>query len=432
MSWQNYVADLGEGVHYIKFRVRDTEYVDVTTPFNEIETASLAFMIDTSAPAVAMSDFDIDNAYGGGTFNKAAAAGTLINNSFLVSGTATDGNALSSIEISTDGTTYTAVSSGAVTNWSHTLTIPRDGSLDGTLTIYVTATDQFSKSTTISLPVTIDTVEPLIAPTQPSGIDLADPPNMNGPVTLRGSVTEVSAVSSFSAIGGIADDVTLTNSGTNLNWILNIDSDDYSNGTYSVETDPGVSNVWRFPIDIAAADAAGNQKAVIYQIDIDPNSDKPTLYLTAPSDASSVGGAFIVQGTVSDDDDIQKVTIQVDLDDDGVYTSSYDLDLSTTTGDSDFEDESVPVDITVTNGSWNILMNQTSEFNKNNLIAAGYAGASGWIRLNVIPYDEDLSRSGSPNLAGDATEIRIFVDSSAPVIEGQGVASARPPPTAQS
>jgi len=426
MNWQNFVAGLGEGVHYVKFRVRDIEYVDASTPFNEIETASIAFTIDTSAPNVSMTDFDIDDAYGVGTYNKAALAGTLINNSFIVSGSVSDGNSIDSVEISTDGTNYTAVDTQVGTTWSHDLAIIRDGSLDGTMTLYITAIDEFLKSTTISLPVTIDTQEPAIAPTQPTGIDLVDPPNVNGPVTLRGSITEVSAISSFSAIGGTADDLTLTNSGTNLNWVLDIDTDLYSNGSYSVETVPGTSNVWRFPIDISASDAAGNQDTVVYQIDIDPDSDKPTLFLTAPSDGSSVGGAFIVQGTVSDDDDIQKVTLQVDLDDDGVYTSSYDLDLSTTTGDSDFEDESVPVDITVLNGSWNILMNQSNEFNKTNMIAAGYAASTGWIRLRVLPYDVDNSRSGSANLAGDATEIRIYVDSSAPVIEGQGVALPTP------
>ena len=426
LNWQNYVADLGEGIHYIKFRLRDTEYVDLSTPFNEVETPSVAFTIDTGAPALSVIDFEIDNAYAAGTVNKTATAGTLINNSFLMSGTAVDGTVLTDVEISTNGIDFVSVDTLNAPDWSHTVAIPRDGSMDGSLTLYISAVDQFSKSTTISLPVNIDTTEPDIIPTQPAGMDLADPPNLNGTVTLRGSVTEASAVTGFSAVGGISDDVLLSNSGTSLNWVLELDSDLYAGPLYATETVPGSSNIWRFPVDVSASDAAGNLGSEVFQVDIDPDSDKPQLYLTAPAASSSVAGAFIVQGTVSDDDDIQKVTIQVDLDDDGFYTSSFDLDGSGSSGDSDFEDESVPIDLSVTNGSWNILMNQSNELSKASLIAAGYAAADGWIRLRVIPYDVDNTRSGSPNLAGEATEVRIYIDSTAPLIEGQGEALPRP------
>jgi hypothetical protein len=426
LNWQNYVADLGEGVHYIRFRVRDTEYVDAMTPFNEVLSSTVAFTIDSGAPVVNLVDFEIENAYGAGTINKAAAAGTLINNSFLVSGTADDGTVLSSVEISTDGSTYLPVDTLSAPDWSHTIAIPRDGTMDGSLTLYVTAVDQFAKSTTVSLPVNIDTTEPEIIPTQPAGMDQSDPPNVNGTVNLRGSVTEANAITGFTAVGGLSDDVALTNSGTNLNWVIELDSDQYADPLYAVETEPGSSNLWRFPIDVSASDAAGNLGAEVFQIDIDPDSDKPLLFMTSPSDSSSVAGAFIVQGTVSDDDGIQKVTIQIDLDDDGLYTSSYDLDGSSTTGDADFENESVPVDISVTNGSWNILMNQSNELSKANLITAGYPGADGWIRIKVVPYDVDNTRSGSPNLAGEATEVRIYIDSTAPVIEGQGQALPDP------
>ncbi|MDC7234101.1 MAG: Ig-like domain-containing protein [Spirochaetales bacterium] len=422
LNWQSFVADLGEGLHYAKFRIRDTEYVDAGTPFNEVETASFAFTIDTSAPAVNMTDFDIDHAYlAATTINKPAVAGTLINNSFLVTGTVTDGNNISSVQISTDGTNFEDVDTLTAPAWSHSIPITRNGlgAQDGTLTIYVSATDEFLKTTNISLPVTIDTLEPEILATQPAGMNQADPPDVNGPTTLRGTITEVSAITSFDAIAGINDDIILTNSGTPLNWVLDVDTDLYANSSYATEYIPVSTSIWRLPIDISAEDAAGNMGAELFHIDIDPDSDKPRLNLATPSDGSSVAGAFIVQGTVSDDDDIQKVTIQVDLNNDGSYDASYDLDGSGTTGDSNFENESVPLDLTVSNGTWSILMNQSNEFTKSNLIARGYAAADGWIGLRIIPYDVDNSRSGSPNLAGDPTDLTLYIDSTAPIIEGQ-------------
>ncbi len=424
-NWQSYVADLGEGVHYAKFRIKDTNYTDsASTPFNYIVTPTVAFTIDTGAPSVAITDFDID---GGG--NKAAAAGLLINNSFTINGTATDGNTISSIQIKTDNAlfdTYIDVDTPG-TSWSHVISFfPLDGSQDGSMTIYVTATDQFAKSTTISLPINIDTLAPVISATQPSGMTSADPPNVNGSVTLRGTITEVSGISSFSAIGGVSDDVVFTNSGSDLNWVLDVDSDLYASAAYSV--DQG-SNIWRFPIDLTAEDSAGNIGANTFQIDIDPDSDKPILYLSTPSDDSSVAGAFIVQGTATDDDDIQTLTMQVDINYDGDYNDTYDLDGDSTAGNSDFEDEATPVDITVSNGTWSILMNQDSEFSLSNLTAIGVpaggdtdigtSGADGWIRLLMTPYDVN-------GLAGNPVEIRVYIDSTAPIIEGQGQALPDP------
>ena len=431
MNWQNYVANLGEGEHLIQFRAEDTEFTNSTdTPYNESFSPEIPFTIDISAPTAAITDFDADNPYAGGTVNIPAAAGALIYNSFDVSGTVSDGNTISLVEISTDGTNYDEADSWDQSSWSHRIVVDRAGhSDDGTMTIYVTATDQFSKTTTISLPVVIDTTEPVIVPTQPTGIDLADPPDLNGPVTLRGSVTEVSAITSFEAIGGdsdgdgtpeAAEDIALVNSGTSLNWILAFDSDAYIGDTYSEETGAG-TDIWRFPINMTIFDAAGNRTIDLYNIDIAPKTDLPKLFMTTPSNNSSVAGAFYVQGTASDDDDIQHVTIQVDLDHDGHYDDAYDLDGSTVIGDSDFEDESVPVVITVTNGSWTKLLNDTNEFSKATLLTAGVASPDGWIGLRLVPYDVDNARTVNPvNMAGDETLVNVYIDSTAPVIEGDG------------
>ena len=445
-NWQSYVADLGEGVHYAKFLIQDNNFTDSTnTPFNQTETAVVAFTVDTAAPTVSLDSFDIDNPYvTDGIITRAASTGMLIHNSFTVNGIVTDGNTVTSIiitfpnpanpdaDLSEEIITVDNPWDDIVANgnaWSYSIAFDRDGSYDGTMPITITATDQFDKSTTASLSVIIDTLEPVITPTQPSGITETDPPDVNGIVTLRGTITEVNGIASFSAIGGISNDVPLTNSGSDLSWILSFDSDSYASSFYGTEktvtrTDTlGIdydATLYNFPIDFEVFDNADNRTYETFSIDIDPDSDKPLLYLTSPGDESSVAGAFMVYGTATDDDDISTIELQVDFNDDGIYTDTdLDLDSSGTAGDAEFENEATPVSVAVTNGSWAQQMNQSNELALATLQGAGITDADGWIRILATPVDT----SGT---YGNSTEIRVYVDSTAPVISGQGVTNPTP------
>ena len=431
-NWQDTVSGLGEGVHYAKIRVRDTEFVSSgTTPFNEIESARVDFVIDTAAPAAAFSQLDITDPISGLKVVGSSLPGTLINGDFVVKGSAGDNNGIKATDgvmVSTDGSFFSAATYAAGA-WSYAIPVANDGSDDGNMTIYVTATDIFEKSTSISLPVVIDTGDPVIAPTQPTGIDLADPPNVNGNVTVRGTVTDASAINSFAATGGLLN-TALTNTGTNLNWILDFDSYAYDDVTQAIDTgdtnENGVvdggetwTNVWRMPIDITVYDAAGNRGLATYKVDVDPDSDKPIVFVNSPANNSSVAGAFVIQGSATDDDAVQKVTLQVDLDDDGVYQNTgYDLNGNSSALD-DYENQSTAVDVTVSNGSWNVQLNQNGEFDKANMLARGVAGANGYIRLRAVPYD-----SGSK--VGDAVEVRVYIDATAPIIKGEATGD---PPT---
>ena len=91
-------------------------------------------------------------------------------------------------------------------------------------------------------------------------------------------------------------------------------------------------------------------------------------------------------------------------------------------GWGDFEDETAVKTITVTNGAWSILMNQSSELNKSNLVARGLATANGYIRFQVTPVDIN-------NLAGAPQTERIYIDSSAPATTRSTASSTLSAPT---
>jgi len=424
INWDSIVSGLGEGIHYIKVRVRDTEFVDTaSTPYNEFESGVVAFTIDTSVPNVSFSTIQVVNKYTDdsvpGTTVKSSSGleGTVINNDFNLSGTVSDGNEITSIIVNVDGTNYSATVDSAAGTWNRDIAVL--GQLDnGNMTIYVTAEDNFGKTSTISLPVVIDTNEPVINPIEPVGIDSADSPNVNGMVNVRGSVTDSSSISDFIATIGTEGTTEINNTGTNYNWLFELNTYDYASTIYGPD-EGTTTSVYRVPIDITLYDAGGNRTVTQYHLDIEPDSDNPTVNITSPAGGSSLAGSFLAQGTATDDDAIDRVTLQIDLNNDGDYNDSFDIDGSNTIGDSNFEEESVPVDLTVTNGSWNIELNTNGELNKESLETAGVNNPDGYLTIQAIPYDSDSTRptsDGGLNIAGEPATVQIYIDSTNPAI----------------
>lgn len=166
MSWSNYVGNLTEGVHYIKFRVEDTLYTGPADVFNENYSADIAFTVDLSKPTVDFTEIEIDDPYTGNTTLKTTGLeGIYINDSFDVRVNAGDTNGISTVVFSTNSSTVAMGSTSDLGsgNWECSFLIDRDGSDEGSMTIFVEVTDTVGKVTTNSLDIFIDTTEPTAA-----------------------------------------------------------------------------------------------------------------------------------------------------------------------------------------------------------------------------------------------------------------------------
>jgi hypothetical protein len=423
ISLEHVLSTLADGDYKLQFRARDVNFTSTAaTPNNETVTAVIPFSIDTTPPTVTLNKITVTDPYGGADRNITSNFnGSYVNNDLTLTLQASDASGVAAVEVNA-GTSWTAATL-ASGNYTFNLHIPRDQSFDGAKNIQYRATDNHGKVTSAIVTLIVDTLEPVIGFTSPTSmhktdsptvVDSVDAPNVNGIVTVLGTVSDSSALASVTITGG-KNAQPLTNLGNNLGWKVSFDSNLYANSTASF--DQG-SNIWRFPITITATDMAGNrtQTQTTGWIDIDPNSDNPIITVASPSDGGSVSGSFLINGTVTDDDGAKEVRLQIDLNDDGVFGANGGfpgyLDLN---GDGnhtgDFEDETVVKTIPVTNGAWSILMNQASELNKSNLVARGLSSATGFIRFKATPVDIN-------NLAGTPQTERIYIDSSAPVISG--------------
>jgi len=406
----------------VRVRAYDAgEYDGATEYFPPVRGVSAARSIykDDGAPTLTLDSITVDNPYGGaanvisGSFN-----GSYVNDDLTLAFTATDTSGIASVEISLDnGVNWITDATGPYTL---PITVNRvTHAYDGTRTILYRATDLRSKITSGSITLIVDTVEPVISFSTPAGMQLADPPNVNGAVTVFGSVSDSSSVSSLTLRGGSSSQVSFTNTGNTIAWkIENIPSSTYANATYSAAQ---ALNVWRFMITAAATDAAGNISGnglgTPGYLDIDPDGDRPIITVVSPEDEDSVAGVFLVNGTVADDDGAQSVRLQIDLNDDGIYgpvDGGFDGDLDLNNDDDvldDFETETRYRTISVTNGAWSLLLNSSGELNKSNLIARGLAAASGTIQLRVVPVDIN-------GTTGIEQTLSVYIDAEAPVIRG--------------
>ncbi len=164
-SWSHTLGDtgtsVGDGKYQIRLRAADTNdagaydgsYDWTVSPLQQIT-------VDTTFPTGSIDTLEVTSPYGAGVDPRAAASGMLVYNSFDLIGTATDGNGVTSVSFSTDGTNFVPVDTFSEPNWDHTVAITRDGSSDGALTLYIRIQDTVGKITDKTLNITIDTVEP--------------------------------------------------------------------------------------------------------------------------------------------------------------------------------------------------------------------------------------------------------------------------------
>jgi len=165
MTWANFVGDLDEGVHYIRFRIQDTEYSGAADIFNENYSEVIPFTIDYSNPTLIFKAVEVDNAYSGGTVLKESGfTGMHLNNSFDLRVEADDANHIREVNFYTNSDTVITEGPFDLGSkiWESRFLIDRDGSDDGTMTITVEAIDSVGKITTRTLELVVDTVEPAV------------------------------------------------------------------------------------------------------------------------------------------------------------------------------------------------------------------------------------------------------------------------------
>ncbi|PIE04326.1 MAG: hypothetical protein CSA76_04805, partial [Spirochaetales bacterium] len=95
---------------------------------------------------------------------------------------------------------------------------------------------------------------------------------------------------------------------------LPIITPDYETPLMAVET-PAGSGIWRLPVEVVAADKAGNiTTSNTYYFDIDNDGDKPRVSVIYPVDGEKYGGEVSVTGIAQDDDgSVAEVQVRLDL-----------------------------------------------------------------------------------------------------------------------
>jgi hypothetical protein len=360
IRWNADVTGLLDGDYEIQVRASDTGGASGTS-------AAVAFRVDTGAPAVVVSS---------------PAQGSYQNDTFTISGTASDGQGIASVNVSVDdGANWIPAvvtpAGGEDFDWTVDIDPVAEAMSDGATTIKIEASDGMSTGT-FNLQVIIDRTAPSASFTSP-----ANGASVNGTVTVQGTASDNNIVTvvemsidgaAFFSLPGL------------YNWARSIDTTGYAEGDLTV--------------DVRVTDVAGNTYTTSgYSLDVDQSLDLPTVSFVSPTPGQRVAGALPVSGTANDDDGVQFVYMQLDVNDDGDYDDQVNLNGDGDTDDP-YEDET---DIYLLTGTttWSTTINSGGEL---------YAAAGGTGAVTIMVWAED------DHVAGDPQERSVQFDAGAPVV----------------
>ncbi|MBN2354109.1 MAG: hypothetical protein JXD23_16175 [Spirochaetales bacterium] len=393
VNW-SYVLDgtLTDDPYWLKVRA-----TDIGTYMRE--TDFIGFTIDTGAPNLEVTQ---------------PTQGQYLNGDFTISGTASDAQGISLVEVgvSTDGgLNYTFNNATGTTAWSYNVTT---GSFDGSMLLKVRATDNTFKTSNYNLQVIIDKTNPTA-----SFLNPAFSSTVNGLVLIRGTSSDNTQITNAEI--RLGKDATWIPMSNLYNWEYEIDSTNYANLTYSDDMGGGV---WRLYIHARITDRAGNvfTKDDFYFL-IDNDTDKPQVSILSPQSGATIGGSTVMSGTAIDDDGLYKVYMCLDLDNDGLYTHTYNLNGDGTTGGSQvatvaglpigdpaqlFENEGYWYEVSGTT-QWTVELNSNGELYHIN-------GQNGEITARVIAVD---SKDGgfNPDIKGNYQQRSFRFDDTIPGFE---------------
>ncbi|MBN1524711.1 MAG: hypothetical protein JW904_09520 [Spirochaetales bacterium] len=339
VSW-SYIMDgqpptghMADGEYLIEVRASDIGA-------NQRTTAPYAFTVDSGVPTLVVNT---------------PTQGQYLNGNFTVSGTASDAQGISLVEVSTNnGVDYYPAT--GTTSWSYDVISPPDGSM--LIKVRATEGGGGTKQTTYNLQVIIDRTNPSI-----SFVNPAQSTTVNGQVIFKGTSSDNTQITLVELKIG-ANDPFIPLSGT-YNWEYTVDSTSYANATHAVETPPA-SDVWKLTVQARATDVANNVTTLTtYYVYIDNDLDKPQVTIIAPSNGQNIGGPVLISGTAFDDDAVDHVEIQIDINGDGDFSDQIDIGdgvsktLDTDTSDR-FEDETQWYTLTGTT-VWTEMINSYGE-----------------------------------------------------------------------
>jgi len=386
VRWSIQESGLTDGDYFLVVRAADEQGTSGTS--NQAE-----FRVDSGAPTVAVST---------------PSQGAYLNGAFTITGTASDLQGVTGVEVSVDGgSTWLPADNltGSIPdfNWdilidpTDTVTYPPSGIPDGPLNVKIRATDGISVAN-FNLTLILDSEVP-----SATFINPAASSSVNGSVIIRGTATDNNQVTKVELKVG-ASDPYVDLSPQLYNWEYTIDSTSYANATHATETPPA-SNVWRLDVSVRVTDVANNQHVQSFFFYIDNDLDKPTTTIIAPSDGQVVAGPIIVTGVSVDDDGVGAVYMQIDVDGDGLY-DTVSADLNGT-----IFDETAPILLDGTN-AWTYELNGDGSL----YYADGFAADDGWVTLKV--WTEDINTT-----VGNPVEVSVQFDDTIPRVDNLNLAS---------
>jgi hypothetical protein len=303
VDWSHSFAGYAQGTHSFRMRVSDSG----GTLFEH--TAQIPITVDNGPPSI-----QIDS----------PAAGAIFTSSFTIDGSASDGDIVSSVEISLDGgSTWTnanttpALPSDSV-SWDYDFTVQGDGSTDGDYDYQIRVTDGSGRISLMDRRVIVDATIPT------AQIDL--PPEsstVNGTdVLVRGTSNDNRTIDKVylsinpESVAPPADVTTWLDEDNGVtgkySWTYTLDSTTFIDGNYD--------------ITVVSVDSAGNESTPYTRtITVDQESDRPVINFndidkTETSGANNVlSGANSLLGSITDDDfidptDFSDNAIQISID----------------------------------------------------------------------------------------------------------------------
>ncbi|MEW6564598.1 MAG: Ig-like domain-containing protein [Spirochaetota bacterium] len=395
-TWEYTWGSLTQGIHYYTITATDKNGA----------IGSLGptyFLVDNANPTLTVST---------PSAGAKVKAGTLV-----LSGSANDAGGLGTNALTitlrhsnTGSPLHNATYNPAITAGSFSQNITIDtSSLDGTLYIDFVLTDLAGRQSTLTRAVTIDTTPPVLNLSNP-----APGAYINGLVSITGTADDLNGLTDVTM--EILDPAnlnlvkaTINRSGSTLSsWEFPFNSASYTSATYAQDVSGGQGKLWKIWFKLKAVDSAGNVTELTvppygpldypyYIIDVD--GDRPQISMTQPKNGDIIGGLVTMFGSAVDDDGpVMQVEAQIDVNGDGDFSDSLDLDNDSTIqtginqnyfgnivkiGDPNhkWEDETSWYVINATNNSWTQELNALGELYSTN------TGGNGNIIIRVRARD---------------------------------------------
>lgn len=222
-------------------------------------------------------------------------------------------------------------------NWSWTLAAPADNSADGTWELTFLATDSSGLTTSVTRTIVIETKNPVLTPNLTPSV--TDPDKYNGIVavkasasddnTIRGLYWQISTVASVPAFT-VAEESAISSGAALAGWTqsasatsLNTTWDSSAVGT------SGDANRYLW---LAAGDRFGNIQTSSTPLVVNQATDRPALTFLnltvgAAHTANNLGTTLVLNGTITDDDGVDKdkifIAVAADANQDGTPDTAF-------------------------------------------------------------------------------------------------------------